>query len=200
MNTWQQLMYSKKRERMLRESIRYRQSLREVCRNERNLERLSGECETQAVAAERAGQHALAVRLAEENAKLKKHQLFSSGVRGSLEIAHAMRATHQAMADIMEGSRDAVHAMLDGAPTPDMHVELEMMQEHVQAFLDESAKLCEDFSPEENTPLREEGERCLKALLSSEHKEKQLKLIRDTNSQLAKLQRNRPTESEGGRK
>lgn len=203
MNTWQQQKDSKKREQMLREDIRYRQSLRDVCRNEKRLEQLCGQYETKAVEAERAGNHALAVRLAAENAKLKKHQSISSGVRGSLEIAHAICSSNQAMAEIMEGSRDATNSLLAGAATLDMYtaqVELGTMQEYVQAFLEQSEMLYEDFAAEENTSVSEEGERCLKAILSSEHKEKQLKLIRDTNSQLEKLQRNRPTENEGGKK
>ncbi len=203
MNTWQQQKCSKKREQMLRENIRYQQSLREVCRNEKNLERFCEQYETQAIEAERAGHHALAVRLAAENAKLKKHQLISSGMRGSLEIAHAMRSSNQAMTEIMMGARDAVNSLLANAAIPDMYtaqVELGTMQEYVQVFLDQSEILYEDFIADKNAPISEEGERYLKALLSSEHKEKQLKLLRDTNSQLAKLQHNRPIENEGGKK
>lgn len=203
MNTWQQQKYSKKREQMLREDVRYRQSLRDVCRNEKNLERLCGQYETQAVEAERAGHHALAVRLAAENAKLKKHQLLSSRMRGSIEITHAIRSSNQAMAEIMEGSRDAANSLLASAATPDMYrtqVQLGTMQEYVQAYLEQSEMLYEDFVADGNTPVNEEGERILKTFLASENKEKQQKLLRDTNSQLAKLQRNRSIENEGGKK
>lgn len=202
MNTWQQQKYRKKREQMLREDVRYQQSLRDVCRNEKNLERLCGQYETQAVEAERAGHHALAVRLAAENAKLKKHQLIGRSVRGSLEIAHAIRSSNQAMAEIMQGAGNAANSLLASAATPDMYttqVDLGTMQAYVQSFLAQSEMLYEDFAADENTPISEEGERILKTLLSSEHKEKQQKLIRDTNSQLAKLQRNRSMENEGGK-
>lgn len=203
MNTWQQLRRSKRREQMLQENIRYRQSLREVCRNEKNVERLCGECEAKAIEAEKAGNHALAVRLASQNAKLRKHQLVSSGMRGSLEIAHAVQSSNQAMADILEGSRNAANSLLADAAAPDAYAtqaELESMKEHVQTFLEESGAFYDDLETAGNEPVSEEGERYLKTLLSSENKEKQRKLLRDTNSQLEKLQRNRLTENEGGKK
>lgn len=202
MNSWQQQMYNKKREEMLREDIRYRQRLREVNRNEKNLERLCSQYEMQAVEAERAGHHAFAVRLAAENARLKKHQLMSSSMRGSLEMAHAMRSSNQAMADIMQGVSEVTNSLLAQATTPEMYAaqaEFAAMQEYLQTYLDQSEMLYEDYADKENTPANEEGERILKELLSSEHKEKQLKLIRDTNSQLEKLQRNRSAENEGGK-
>lgn len=187
---------------MLRDDIRYRQRLRDVCRNEKNLERLCGQYEMQAVEAERAGHHAFAVRLAAENARLKKHQLMSSSMRGSLEMAHAMRSSNQAMADIMQGVSEVTNSLLAQATAPDMYAaqaEFAAMQEYLQTYLDQSEMLYEDDADQENTPTNEEGERILKKLLSSEHQEKQLKLIRDTNSQLEKLQRNRSAENEGGK-
>lgn len=202
MNSWQQQMYNKKREEMLREDIRYRQRLREVNRNEKNLERLCSQYEMQAVEAERTGHHAFAVRLAAENARLKKHQLMSSSMRGSLEMAHAIRSSNQAMADIMQGVNDVADSLLTRMTAPDMYstqVEFEAMREYLQTYLDQSEMLYEDYAAEGNTPVNEEGERILKKLLSSGQKEKQLKLIRDTNSQLEKLQRNRSAENEGGK-
>lgn len=202
MNSWQQQMYNKKREEMLREDIRYRQRLREVNRNEKNLERLCSQYEMQAVEAERTGHHAFAVRLAAENARLRKHQLMSSSMRGSLEMAHAIRSSNQAMADIMQGVNDVADSLLTRMTAPDMYstqAEFEAMREYLQTYLDQSEMLYEDYAAEGNTPINEEGERILKKLLSSGHKEKQLKLIRDTNSQLEKLQRNRSAENEGGK-
>lgn len=202
MNTWQQRKRSKQREQMLRENIRYRQNLREVSRNERSVERLCEQYAAQAMAAERSGNHALAVRLAAEASKLKKHQVVTGSMRGSLEIAHAVQSSNQAMADMIEASRMAAGSVLEGASVPDvyaMQADLASMQEHVQSFMEQSEMLYEDFEHGEDAPVSEEGERYLKSLMSSTRKEKQLKLLQDTNSRLEKLQRNRPTENEGSK-
>lgn len=202
MNTWQQRKRSKQREQMLRENIRYRQNLREVSRNEKSVERLCEQYAAQATAAERAGNHALAVRLAAEASKLKKHQVVTNSMRGSLEIAHAVQSTNQAMADMIEASRNAAGSLLEGASAPDvyaMQTDLASMQEHVQSFMEESEMLYEDFERGEDAPVSEEGERYLKTLMNSTRKERQIKLLQDTNSRLEKLQRNRPTENEGSK-
>lgn len=202
MNTWQQRKRSKQREQMLRENIRYRQNLREVSRNEKSVERLCEQYAVQATAAERAGNHALAVRLAAEASKLKKHQVVTNSMRGSLEIAHAVQSTNQAMADMIEASRNAAGSLLEGASAPDvyaMQTDLASMQEHVQSFMEESEMLYEDFERGEDAPVSEEGERYLKTLMNSTRKERQIKLLQDTNSRLEKLQRNRPTENEGSK-
>lgn len=202
MNTWQQRKRSKQREQMLRENIRYRQNLREVSRNEKSVERLCEQYAAQATAAERAGNHALAVRLAAEASKLKKHQVVTNSMRGSLEIAHAVQSTNQAMADMIEASRNAAGSLLEGASAPDvyaMQTDLASMQEHVQSFMEESEMLYEDFERGEDAPVSEEGERYLMTLMNSTRKERQIKLLQDTNSRLEKLQRNRPTENEGSK-
>lgn len=202
MNTWQQRKRSKQREQMLRENIRYRQNLREVSRNEKSVERLCEQYAAQATAAERAGNHALAVRLAAEASKLKKHQVVTNSMRGSLEIAHAVQSTNQAMADMIEASRNAAGSLLEDASAPDvyaMQTDLASMQEHVQSFMEESEMLYEDFERGEDAPVSEEGERYLKTLMNSTRKERQIKLLQDTNSRLEKLQRNRPTENEGSK-
>ena len=201
MNTWQQRKRTKQREQALQENIRYRQGMREVCRNEQSLERLRAQYKAQAIEAEQAGQHALAVRLAAEEDKLRKHQLLSSGMRGSLEIAHVMQSTNQAMADILVGSKNAAGAVLASTSIPNVYAtqaELEGMREQVQMFLEDGGAIYDDFLSQENHPADEEGERCLQALLSSEHKEKRHKLLQDTNARLERLQHNRLTQNEGG--
>lgn len=203
MNTWQQRKRNRQREQTLQENIRYRQNLREVCRNEKNVERLCGQYQAQAIEAERMGRHDLAVRLAAQEAKLKKHQIVTGGMRGSLEVAHAVQSSNQAMAEMMEDSKNAANSLLAYASAPDAYAtqaELESMQEHVQTFLEESEALYEDFVTEENDSVNEEGERCLKALVSAGNKEKQRRLLQNTNSQLEKLQRSRLMDHEGGKK
>lgn len=203
MNTWHQHKRMKKREQTLQGNILYRQSLREVYRNERSVERLCSQYEAQAIEAERTGQHDLAVRLAAQQAQLRKHQIVSSGMRGSLEVAHAVQSSNQAMAEIMEDSRRAANSLLASASSPDAcatQMELESMREHVQTFLDDSAVFYEDFVSGEDEQVNEEGERCLRTLMSAGSKEKQRRLLHDTNTQLERLQRNRLMDREGGRK
>ena len=202
MNTWQERKRLKQREQTLRDNIRYRQNLREVNRSEKSIDRLCAQYTAQAVEAERAGNHTLAVRLAGEAAKLKKHQTVTGNMRGSLEIAHAVQNTNQAMADIMEVSRNAAGSLLAGAAAPDMYAvqaDLTSMQEHVKDFMEQSKMLYEDFEQGDDEPFSEESERYLKTLMASQNKEKQRRLLQDTNSRLEKLQRNRPTENEGSK-
>ena len=202
MNTWQERKRLKQREQTLRDNIRYRQNLREVNRSEKSIDRLCAQYTAQAVEAERAGNHTLAVRLAGEAAKLKKHQTVTGTMRGSLEIAHAVQNTNQAMADIMEVSRNAAGSLLAGAAAPDMYAvqaDLTSMQEHVKDFMEQSEMLYEDFEQGDDEPFSEESERYLKTLMASQNKEKQRRLLQDTNSRLEKLQRNRPTENEGSK-
>jgi len=202
MNTWQERKRLKQREQTLRDNIRYRQNLREVNRSEKSIDRLCAQYTAQAVEAERAGNHTLAVRLAGEAAKLKKHQTVTGNMRDSLEIAHAVQNTNQAMADIMEVSRNAAGSLLAGAAAPDMYAvqaDLTSMQEHVKDFMEQSEMLYEDFEQGDDEPFSEESERYLKTLMASQNKEKQRRLLQDTNSRLEKLQRNRPTENEGSK-
>ena len=202
MNTWQERKRLKQREQTLRDNIRYRQNLREVNRSEKSIDRLCAQYTAQAVEAERAGNHILAVRLAGEAAKLKKHQTVTGNMRGSLEIAHAVQNTNQAMADIMEVSRNAAGSLLAGAAAPDMYAvqaDLTSMQEHVKDFMEQSEMFYEDFEQGDDEPFSEESERYLKTLMASQNKEKQRRLLQDTNSRLEKLQRNRPTENEGSK-
>lgn len=202
MNTWQERKRLKQREQTLRDNIRYRQNLREVNRSEKSIDRLCAQYTAQAVEAERAGNHTLAVRLAGEAAKLKKHQTVTGNMRGSLEIAHAVQNTNQAMADIMEVSRNAAGSLLAGAAAPDMYAvqaDLTSMQEHVKDFMEQSEMFYEDFEQGDDEPFSEESERYLKTLMASQNKEKQRRLLQDTNSRLEKLQRNRPTENEGSK-
>lgn len=202
MNTWQERKRLKQREQTLRDNIRYRQNLREVNRSEKSIDRLCAQYTAQAVEAERAGNHTLAVRLAGEAAKLKKHQTVTGNMRSSLEIAHAVQNTNQAMADIMEVSRNAAGSLLAGAAAPDMYAvqaDLTSMQEHVKDFMEQSEMFYEDFEQGDDEPFSEESERYLKTLMASQNKEKQRRLLQDTNSRLEKLQRNRPTENEGSK-
>ena len=103
------------------------------------------------------------------------------------------------MTNIMETSRTAAGSLLAGASTPDMctvQADLVAMQEQVNEFLEQSSMFYDDLT--ENGPPEgsEEGERMLKTLMSANHKEKQLKLLQDTNSRLEKLQQHRPIQSE----
>ncbi len=202
MNTWQQRKHSKQQAQRLRENIHYRHNLQEVSRNEKSMERLCEQYAAKATEAERSGNHDLAVRLAAEAAKLKKHQVVTGNMRGALEIAHAVQSANQAMADMITVSRNAAGSLLEGASVPDayaMQTDLASLQEHVQTFMEQSEMLYEDFEHREDAPANEEGERYLKTLMNSTHKEKQLKRLQDTNSRLEKLQRNRPTENEGSK-
>lgn len=202
MNTWQERKRLKQREQTLRDNIRYRQNLREVNRSEKSIDRLCAQYTAQAVEAEHAGNHTVAVRLAGEAARLKKHQTVTGNMRDSLEIAHAVQNTNQAMADIMEVSRNAAGSLLAGAAAPDMYAvqaDLTSMQEHVKDFMEQSEMLYEDFEQGDDELFSEESERYLKTLMASQNKEKQRRLLQDTNSRLEKIQRNRPTENEGSK-
>ena len=202
MNTWQERKRLKQREKKLRDNINYRQNLREVNRSEKSIDRLYTQYTAQAVEAERSGNHALAIRLAGEAARLKKHQTVTGNMRGSLEIAHAVQNTNQAVADILEASRNAVGSLLAGAAAPDVYAvqaDMTSMQEHVQDFMEQSEMFYEDFEKGDDEPVSEENERYLRTLIASQNKEKQRRLLQDTNSRLEKLQRNRPTENEGSK-
>lgn len=202
MNTWQERKRLKQREKKLRDNINYRQNLREVNRSEKSIDRLYTQYTAQAVEAERSGNHALAIRLAGEAARLKKHQTVTGNMRGSLEIAHAVQNTNQAVADILEASRNAVGSLLAGAAAPDVYAvqaDMTSMQEHVKDFMEQSEMFYEDFEKGDDEPVSEENERYLRTLIASQNKEKQRRLLQDTNSRLEKLQRNRPTENEGSK-
>lgn len=202
MKAWKQRVRSKQREQVLRDNISYRQNLREVDRNERSMEKLVQQYAAMAVEAEKNGNHSLAVRMAAEAARLKKHQTVTGGMRGALEIAHAVQSTNRAMTDIMEISRNAAGPLMTDTQMPDAYTvqtELCVMQEQVQAMMEESEMLYEDLERVEDLPKNEEGERYLKTLMTSSRKDKQLKLLQDTNSYLEKLQRSRNTEHEGGK-
>ena len=198
MSTWQERAHAKEREQTLRNNIRYRLNLREVNRSQQSLDRLCDQYTAQAVEAEKAGNHPLAVRLAAEAARLKKHQAVTGGMRGAMEIAHAVQSANQAMADMMKVSRSAAGSLLEGAAMPDMYAlqtDLASMQEQVSDFMEESGMLYEDMTSISD-PHAEEGEKYLKTLMSSRSTEKQHKLLQDTNARLEKLQRSRPTENE----
>lgn len=197
MMTWDQRKRARQREALLRENIRYRQKLREVSRNEKCMRKSAEQYAAQALEAERAGDHARAVRMAAEAAKLKKHLAMTGSMRGSLEIAHAVQSANQAMADIMRVSSSAAGSLLEGAADPDVYTlqtELLTMQEHVRSFMEESEMLCDDLDHVDHTPVSEEGERYLKTLMSSSSKDKQLKRLQDINTRLEQLQRSRPGE------
>jgi len=80
-----------------------------------------------------------------------------------------------------------------------VQADLTSMQEHVKDFMEQSEMLYEDFEQGDDEPFSEESERYLKTLMASQNKEKQRRLLQDTNSRLEKLQRNRPTENEGSK-
>ena len=202
MSSWQQRKRSKQRGQMLRDNIIFRQNLREVNRNEQSMEKLAHQYALKAVEAEQAGNHALAVYMAAEAARIRKHLTMTGNMRGTLEMAHAVQSTNRAMSDIMEISRSAAGSVMMDASYPDAYsvqTDLCEVQDQMRSIMEESAIFYEDLENTQNTPENQEGELYLRALMSNSHKSKQQKILQDTNSRLEKLNRNRPTEHEGGR-
>lgn len=202
MNIWQQKKRSKQRAQILRENISYRQNMRELCRNEKNVERIADQYAARAVEAERMGNHALAVRMAAETAKMKKYLAATGNMRGSLEIAHAIQSANYAVTDIHAASASAAGSMLSQVSIPDMcalQADLISMQEHAQAFMEQYEALCEDDEVGSDVPHSEEGERFLAMLMASVNADRKRRLLHDTNIQLERLYRDRPLASEGGK-
>lgn len=202
MNAWQEKRRSKQRAQILRENISYRQNMRELCRNEKNVERIADQYAARAVEAERMGDHAFAVRMAVAAAKMKKYLAATGSMRGSLEIAHAIQSANYAVTDIHAASVSAAGSMLSQVSLPDMsslQADLIAMQEHVQAFMEQYEAFCEEDVLTSDAPYNEEGESCLATLMTSANADRKRRLLHDTNVQLERLYRDRPLASEGGK-
>ena len=202
MNIWQEKKRSKQRAQILRENISYRQNMRELRRNEKNVEQIADQYAARAVEAERMANHALAVRMAAETAKMKKYLATSGSMRGSLEIAHAIQSANYAVRDIHAASVSTAGSLLSQVSLPDissLQADLVAMQEHVQAFMEQYEALCEEDVLASDTPCSEEGECCLATLMASANADRKRKLLYDTNVQLEHLYQNRPLASEGGK-
>lgn len=202
MNIWQEKKRSKQRAQILRENISYRQNMRELCRNEKNVERIADQYAARAVEAERMGDHALAVRMAAAAARMKKYLAATGSMRGSLEIAHAIQSANYAVTDIHAASVSAAGSMLSQVSLPDMsslQADLIAMQDHVQAFMEQYEALCEEDALASDAPFSEEGESCLATLMASANADRKRRLLHDTNVQLERLYRDRPLASEGGK-
>ena len=199
MNRWRQNQRSRLRERLLMDNIHFRQNLRMVNQNEREMGKLHDQFAAQAVEAEKSGNHAMAVHLASEAAKLKKYRMVSSNVKNSLEVAHTVQSTNRAMAGILAASKEAVGSLAAGNAAANayaMQTDLAVMQDQVQAFMEQSGMLFDNMAAQDESAGNEEGEKALEALLSSSRKDKQLRLLQDTNRRLERLPRNHRMENE----
>lgn len=183
----------KQRQQLLMDNIHFRQNLRMVSQNEKEMDKLHTQYVAQAIEAERNGNHALAVRYAAEAAKLKNHRQVTATMKSSLEVAHAVQSTNRAMSNIMTTARDAVGSLNSSQTLADtfaLQADMSIMEDQVQAFLEQNELIMDNMGASES-PVNEEGEKALAALMASSRQDKQAKLLQDTAKSLDKLPRHR---------
>lgn len=186
----------KQRQQLLMDNIHFRQNLRMVTQQERQMDALYDQYAGQAIAAEKAGNHRMAVHLAGEAAKLKNFRNVSGSMKTSLEAAHAVNTATRAMNGIITGAKEAVSAMncsQVAADTIALQTNMALMQDQVQAFMEQNELCLNDFNFSD-APVNEEGEKALADLMSSTRKDQQRKLIQETAKSLDKLPRHRTTD------
>lgn len=184
------------RQQQISESIQYRQNMRDVNNGKRRIEKLIEDYSSQAVAAERDGDHKRAVQLALEAKRLKRYLATSGGISAALESAHAVTTANRALANILDASSGLMGQaidMMDPAALGEAQANMVSVNENVRLMMEQSDMMLEGMTDDDDGP-DEGGEELLRQIMRSEHREKHDKLIRDTNRQLDRLQRARAAE------
>lgn len=184
------------RQQQIAESIQYRQNMRDVNSGKRRIEKLIEEYSSQAIAAERDGDHKRAVQLALEANRLKRYLAATGGVSAAVESAHAVSTANRALANILDASSGLMGQtaqMMDPMALGEAQANMISVSENMRLMMEQSDMMMEGMEDDVENP-DEAGEEILLQIMRSEQREKHDKLIRDTNRQLDRLQRARAAE------
>lgn len=190
---------SKAREKQIMDRVFYRQSLREINENEKSMERLYEYYCSKAVEAENAGYHEQAIRMANQAQKIKKQKEISTNIKNTIEVLHSVQTTNRALVEIAAISQKTAGGLLGKQSVQDLSVmqtELAIARENLQMTLEQSDQYLDEYSEPNQSQIREEDEQYLQELITASQKEKQIKMLRDTQQRLQQIQKNRTIEKE----
>ena len=187
------------REKQIMDRIAYNQNLREIHENEKSMDRLYEHYCSKAIEAENAGNHEQAVRVANEALRIKKQKDISTNMKNAMEIIRNVQVTNRAMSEISAISKDTLRGFSNKQIAQDLstvQMEFALANENLKMLMGQSDLLLDEYDEPAQNQMREEDELYLQELLSASQKEKQNKLLRDTQRRLQRIQRNRPVENE----
>ena len=187
------------REKQIMDRIAYNQNLREIHENEKSMDRLYAQYCSKAIEAENAGNHEQAVRMANEALKIKKQKDISTNMKNAMEIIRNVQVTNRAMSEISAIFKDTLRGFSNKQIAQDLstvQMEFALANENLQMLMGQNNLLLDECDEPTQNQMREEDEQYLQELLSASQKEKQNKLLRDTQRRLQRIQRNRPVENE----
>ena len=163
----------------------------------RRLQALVDDCAGRACAAEQAGAHDRAVRLALEAQRLKRYLSSSADVSASLEAAHAVATANRALTGILQASgslADRAAQQMDAAALGAAQVNLMNINGSMELMMEQSEMLLDGLGAEEICDS-EAGEALLQEILHSQRRDRRSRLLEDTNRQLDRLRRTRDAEN-----
>lgn len=197
MNSWQTHQRERKRREQLMNDLNYYQSLRDMNRSEKSLDQLCDRYSVRALEAHNAGNHALAVQLAGEAARLKKLKDLGDGMKNAVEAAHSVQSAQRAMAGMLDSTRAVAASQLRAAAlVSDTHADLAMLQHQVQSLTDQCDMLCNEMVFEdEPSDDNADGQRYLQELIESSRKQ-HTRVLNSTRQCLDKLPHTRQLENE----
>ena len=171
------------------------QNMRELEAGKKRVKALISSYSEQAVQAEREGDHAQALRLASSVRQLKQYQTSSGAISSTLQAAHGMQTANRAVLDILEASGSlagSVSAGLDPEQLCRMQTEMNVVAGQMQSIMEQNQMVLEMFDDGREEDSREEDEKYLKRIMEQTRKEKQTRILKDTDKQLDRLSQLRP--------
>lgn len=188
---------TRQRQQQIADDVQYRQNLREVNAGKRRLQALVDDCAGRACAAEQAGAHDRAVRLALDAQRLRRYLSSNADVSASLEAAHAVATANRALTGILQASgslADRVAQQMDAAALGAAQVNLMNINGSMELMMEQSEMLLDGLGAEEICDS-EAGEALLQEILHSQRRDRRSRLLEDTNRQLDRLRRTRDAEN-----
>ena len=173
--------------------IAFRRSLSNLETGERKLAKIANEQKQHAIAAEKSGDHAAAVRFSLEAKRLEKQLRVTGDMKNTTMTIHSLSENTRALAGMMKTVNDLVGASGISSPEEmiDAQIRMEVIRENTAMMMEASAETLDQLT--ETTGLAEDdaGESALRDLMKAEQQERRKSILTETGKKLDALTRTR---------
>ena len=186
-------MKNKRLQKEIENKIAFRRSLNNLETGERKLTKAVKEQKQLAIAAEKSGDHAAAVRFALEAKRLENQLRVTGDMKNTTVTIHSLSENARALTGMMRTVNDLAGA--SGMPGPaemiDAQIRMEVIRENTDMMMEASAETLDQLTETSGLTTDEAGEAALRDLMKADQKERRKSILTETGKKLDALTRTR---------
>ena len=186
-------MKNKRLQKEIKNRIAFRRSLNNLETGERKLTKAAKEQKQHAIAAEKSGDHAAAVRFALEAKRLENQLRVTGDMKNTTVKIHSLSENARALTGMMKTVNNLAGA--SGMPGPadmiDAQIRMEVIRENTDMMMEASAETLDQLTETSGLTTDEAGEAALRDLMKAEQQERRKSILTETGKKLDALTRTR---------